>query len=213
MKSLTLVLIAILSVCVLITSPALAHPGNTDASGGHTCRTNCESWGLSYGEYHYHNGGYYEEDYYDQGSEAGVEFVDENLSYIVSNAENKGQTDGSEDGTSGDSEDESPDSDSICSDVNFQDDSSPQDYYDGFMDSYSDSCKDIYNEKYSSSYVTAYAAALELYEEDLASDETVEKGDEEDSNWLTALLPYAIIGIPIILIANWDAIKSWWKNQ
>jgi hypothetical protein len=34
-----------------------AHPGRTDASGGHTCRTNCENWGLSYGEYHYHGGG------------------------------------------------------------------------------------------------------------------------------------------------------------
>ena len=33
-----------------------AHPGRTDASGGHTCRTNCDSWGLKYGEYHYHGG-------------------------------------------------------------------------------------------------------------------------------------------------------------
>ncbi len=40
-----------------LASPALAHPGRTDSSGGHTCRTNCPSWGLSYGEYHYHNGG------------------------------------------------------------------------------------------------------------------------------------------------------------
>ena len=34
-----------------------AHPGRTDANGGHTCRTNCEHWGLDYGEYHYHGGG------------------------------------------------------------------------------------------------------------------------------------------------------------
>lgn len=33
-----------------------AHPGRTDASGCHVCRTNCEKWGLSYGEYHCHNG-------------------------------------------------------------------------------------------------------------------------------------------------------------
>ncbi len=32
-----------------------AHPGNTDSMGCHTCRTNCPSWGLSYGEYHCHN--------------------------------------------------------------------------------------------------------------------------------------------------------------
>ncbi|WP_342504698.1 YHYH domain-containing protein [Sporosarcina sp. FSL K6-2383] len=34
-----------------------AHPGRTDGSGGHTCRTNCAKWGLNTGEYHYHNGG------------------------------------------------------------------------------------------------------------------------------------------------------------
>ncbi|KIL35203.1 competence protein [Cohnella kolymensis] len=39
------------------TNSALAHPGRTDGSGGHTCRTNCEKWGLDQGEYHYHNGG------------------------------------------------------------------------------------------------------------------------------------------------------------
>ncbi len=34
---------------------ASAHPGNTDATGCHTCRTNCPKWGLSTGEYHCHN--------------------------------------------------------------------------------------------------------------------------------------------------------------
>lgn len=34
---------------------ASAHPGNTDSSGCHTCRTNCPRWGLSSGEYHCHN--------------------------------------------------------------------------------------------------------------------------------------------------------------
>ncbi|MEK4010182.1 YHYH domain-containing protein [Peribacillus sp. FSL M8-0224] len=33
-----------------------AHPGRTDSSGGHTCRTNCASWGLETGEYHTHGG-------------------------------------------------------------------------------------------------------------------------------------------------------------
>ncbi|GIO31088.1 MULTISPECIES: copper amine oxidase N-terminal domain-containing protein [Paenibacillus] len=37
---------------------ATAHPGRTDANGGHTCWTNCSRWGLEYGEYHYHNGGH-----------------------------------------------------------------------------------------------------------------------------------------------------------
>ncbi len=35
----------------------LAHPGRTDSRGCHTCRTNCANWGLSYGQYHCHNGG------------------------------------------------------------------------------------------------------------------------------------------------------------
>lgn len=42
---------------MLVPSAAEAHPGRTDSSGGHTCRTNCPSWGLAYGQYHYHNGG------------------------------------------------------------------------------------------------------------------------------------------------------------
>lgn len=46
----TIFLITIL----LIPSITLAHPGRTDSSGCHTCRTNCASWGLSTGEYHCH---------------------------------------------------------------------------------------------------------------------------------------------------------------
>lgn len=46
-----------LALLLVSGSVVSAHPGRTDASGGHTCRTNCERWGLSYGEYHYHNGG------------------------------------------------------------------------------------------------------------------------------------------------------------
>lgn len=38
-----------------------AHPGGTDSNGGHRCLTNCSSWGLSYGEYHYSsNSGYHD---------------------------------------------------------------------------------------------------------------------------------------------------------
>src|SRR5918992_1394381 len=55
-----LLIALLLSFFVLTPStplPAHAHPGRTDSSGGHTCRTNCESWGLGYGEYHSHGGG------------------------------------------------------------------------------------------------------------------------------------------------------------
>ena len=52
-----IVLVTSLCGVLLVPSFADAHPGRTDANGGHTCRTNCEKWGLEYGEYHYHNGG------------------------------------------------------------------------------------------------------------------------------------------------------------
>jgi competence protein ComEC len=47
----------IFAASLLFSSTTAAHPGRTDANGGHTCRTNCEKWGLKPGEYHYHNGG------------------------------------------------------------------------------------------------------------------------------------------------------------
>ncbi len=47
----------VLLLTLIITPTAvIAHPGRTDSGGGHTCRTNCPSWGYSYGEYHYHGG-------------------------------------------------------------------------------------------------------------------------------------------------------------
>ncbi len=39
---------------IFLITPVFAHPGRTDASGCHTCRTNCSKWGLSSGEYHCH---------------------------------------------------------------------------------------------------------------------------------------------------------------
>ncbi len=50
---------SLICLCLLmIGTQSFAHPGRTDSGGGHTCRTNCTKWGLSYGEYHYHNGGH-----------------------------------------------------------------------------------------------------------------------------------------------------------
>ncbi|MED0670393.1 thermonuclease family protein [Aneurinibacillus aneurinilyticus] len=52
-------ILALILMLGLVAAPlsAFAHPGRTDANGGHTCRTNCAKWGLKDGEYHYHNGG------------------------------------------------------------------------------------------------------------------------------------------------------------
>lgn len=50
-------LILCITICLFFPINVQAHPGRTDSKGCHTCKTNCEKWGLSYGEYHCHNGG------------------------------------------------------------------------------------------------------------------------------------------------------------
>jgi hypothetical protein len=56
MKKVSLIM-TVLMMFFVTSNTVNAHPGRTDANGGHTCRTNCEKWGLRYGQYHYHNGG------------------------------------------------------------------------------------------------------------------------------------------------------------
>lgn len=57
MKYLKPILISLFIATLLAYAPlSLAHPGRTDSSGCHTCRTDCASWGLSDGEYHCHGG-------------------------------------------------------------------------------------------------------------------------------------------------------------
>ncbi|WP_214483088.1 YHYH domain-containing protein [Bacillus sp. SM2101] len=52
-----IIFIFILCVLYINTGEAvLTHSGRTDSNGGHTCRTNCSSYDLSYGQYHFHNG-------------------------------------------------------------------------------------------------------------------------------------------------------------
>jgi hypothetical protein len=45
------------ALVLAVPGSAAAHPGATDANGGHTCSTNCPAYGLDYGEYHTHGGG------------------------------------------------------------------------------------------------------------------------------------------------------------
>lgn len=44
---------------IMLPISVFAHPGRTDSSGCHTCKTNCSSWGLDNNEYHCHNGNTY----------------------------------------------------------------------------------------------------------------------------------------------------------
>lgn len=48
-------LVVLVGGLFLLPIATFAHPGRTDSSGCHTCRTNCPDWGLSYNEYHCHN--------------------------------------------------------------------------------------------------------------------------------------------------------------
>lgn len=48
--------VLIVLLMILTINNVYAHPGRTDSSGCHYCRTNCAKWGLSEGEYHCHNG-------------------------------------------------------------------------------------------------------------------------------------------------------------
>lgn len=57
MKKRIFTIVTLLFLFLLLPNTVNAHPGRTDNNGGHTCKTNCERWGLNYGEYHYHNGG------------------------------------------------------------------------------------------------------------------------------------------------------------
>lgn len=50
------ILISLIIIILMTTTVVSAHPGRTDSGGGHTCRTNCPSWGLNTGQYHYHGG-------------------------------------------------------------------------------------------------------------------------------------------------------------
>lgn len=52
-----ILLVIIMAMFILPISLSEAHPGKTDANGGHICKTNCNKWGLKDGEYHIHRDG------------------------------------------------------------------------------------------------------------------------------------------------------------
>lgn len=57
MKKWSFVVLFLFMILCVNVNDVYAHPGRTDSNGCHTCRTNCEKWGLGYGQYHCHNGG------------------------------------------------------------------------------------------------------------------------------------------------------------
>ncbi len=57
MKKTLITLLFALSATLLFSQTTIAHPGNTASDGCHYCRTNCSSWGYTYGARHCHGGG------------------------------------------------------------------------------------------------------------------------------------------------------------
>ncbi len=158
----------LIALCIGVTIGATveAHPGRTDFYGGHTCYTNCDYWGYSYGEYHYHNGGYATVDYYDQGYDYGSgEAFDNNHDYIVSNAKSEGEQAGYDVGYAGEDEESYPDApDSIC-EIDFEFDAgASSDYQDGVYEGFRDSCVDLANDTYREAYSDAYYEGYAEYE-------------------------------------------------
>ena len=55
MKKIFLIVL-LLFLAGFLPTDAVAHPGRTDAKGGHVCRTNCDKWGVALNQWHSHNG-------------------------------------------------------------------------------------------------------------------------------------------------------------
>lgn len=195
----------------LATNNVSAHPGRTDAYGGHNCYV-----GSCAGTYHYHNGGYVEDDYYDQGYEFGNnDALDNNHDYITSTARSEGNSDGYEAGSSGESEEFYPDApDWICDDVTFDFRANEyEDYISGVYDGFVEGCRDIANDSYSASYSDGYAEGYSAYEDELETEQSSLSDDDNDSGssssssgsgWVWLAVIGGIYGIPI----GWAYIKD-----
>ena len=195
--------IIILSVilCLFISSHSVySHPGRTDSSGGHTCRTNCESWGLEYGEYHYHNGGGstgidHTQEFIDASS-AGKEHANSvNLTYIESRATYDAQLNGYEDGLKNKIKDSSfYGLSSVICDTPVVFKSTPTDYYRRtFQSYYETACDSVFGSKYAAVYSESYNSGKQVYEaEQTKLDE--EKKASDSRNTLTGW----IIGISVV---------------
>lgn len=59
MKKIKKIFFVLFLIILLMGDKVYAHPGRTDSSGCHYCKTNCSSWGLYDSEYHCHNGNTY----------------------------------------------------------------------------------------------------------------------------------------------------------
>lgn len=211
-----ILLVVLLALAGVSSDTAEAHPGNTASDGAHYCWTNCDYWGETYGERHYHGGGYTEPSgptYYEQGQTNGALHANSNnREYIVSVAKQKGAVDGGYDGANGTFT--SSDSD-ICDEEVVFDSPQPDAYSKSFQSSYASACRAVYNDAYDLAYDNAYTTSANRKQESIptASDISTDESDSSDyTGWLIAgglVASYTGIGV---ISGNWEAIKKWWNG-
>ncbi|KAA9023552.1 YHYH domain-containing protein [Niallia endozanthoxylica] len=198
-----------------------AHPGNTDSSGGHTCRTNCDNWGLDYGEYHFHDSSDDIIDYsdsvfdYDDGYEEGYDYAYEYTSacetdydrdWIGSQAYGEGYEDGIYDGNY--------DGLLVCYDDSYQAgmEAGEADSYEGIVYTEDQEIEDWYDEtSYSKGYAEGYdreayaGAAIDKEEavEVIKTEGGIADGSEDDKIQITSAITIgSILGIVGLSIAH-----------
>lgn len=187
-------IVACLIFFLMVAESASAHPGRTDAYGGHNCYV-----GSCAGTYHYHNGGYIEDDYYDQGYEFGNnDALDNNYDYITSNATYEGGSDGYDVGFRGESEEYHPDApDWICDDVTFEfRPNEYEDYISGVNDGFMEGCREIANTSYADAYSSSYSEGYATYEEQIAAEDEYDSISSSSSNswgWILFIGGIAVI--------------------
>lgn len=171
-KIVTYLIFVIVVFTVNTYSVSFAHPGRTDANGGHTCRTNCEYYGLEYGEYHYHNGGGSGgsgnnslNDYQLGAADGRVFAYGDSRPNIESSAMVEGNNEGTLDGSKGKTSNPTND-DSIqhCSPERRFTNEPSQSYKSGFMSTFTPACIEVYKTKFDATYKIANQIAKDEYE-------------------------------------------------
>lgn len=202
----------VLSLC----GTAFAHPGRTDSSGGHTCYTNCESYGLEYGEYHYHNGGGGGSGGLSEAAQARVAAGDfamkDDRARIESIASADGKRYGEQDGLADTSTYvDRTDSENLCTQaVKFRTQPSAT-YREAFQSTYTRVCQSVYRGAYWSAYYDARESAGEVRKTNIAkeaAEEAKKKKAENTKNRNNFMLTTGAIGSAVAGSVIWNKYRA-----
>ena len=195
-----LIVLSVILCLSIYSNSVYSHPGRTDSSGGHTCWTNCESWGLEYGDYHYHNGGGstgvdHTQEFIDASSAGKGHANSVNLAYIESIATLDAQSNGYEDGLKNKNKDSSfYGLSSVTCDAAVVFTSTPTDYYRRtFQSYYETACDSVFESKYAEAYSESYNSGKQIYEA-----EQIKANEEKKATDSRNTLIGWIIGISVV---------------